>query len=98
MKEATETHLWPDSFPRLSTLSTLLENERDIGFETFRTVLSDRSLGEKGICRHEKGGEGIVTVFQIAVRNGGEEQGVRAEIVVGKPDEGGEKIVFEFGE
>jgi len=64
----------------------------------YRRVLSDRSLGEKGICRHE-GGEGIVTVFSIAVRNGGKEkEGVRAEIVVGKPDEGGEKIVFHFDE
>jgi hypothetical protein len=71
-----------------------------MSFEKIRSILSDRSLGEKGICRFESEEEGdIVTVFSIGVRNSTTvegEGGVRAEVVVGRPDEGGEQIVFEF--
>ncbi|GAA5895407.1 uncharacterized protein JCM6883_001494 [Sporobolomyces salmoneus] len=103
--EPSETHLWPDSFPRLSTLESLLESialeEQEEGegmsFEKIRTILSDRSLGEKGICRHENEKNGdIVTVFSIGIRNAREMKDVKARVIVGRPDEGGEMIEFDF--
>ncbi|GAA5956934.1 hypothetical protein JCM3765_006645 [Sporobolomyces pararoseus] len=110
--EPTETHLWPDSFPRLSTLDNLLlstcastvspsqvggQRDEKMSFEKMRKVLSDRSLGEKGICRFEDEKDGdIVTVFSIGVRNDSAREQLKAEVVVGRPDEGGELIEFGF--
>jgi hypothetical protein len=65
--------------------------------ERIREVLSDRSLGEKGICRYEDEKQGdIVTVFSIAVRNSTNAKELKAEVVIGRPDEGGELIEFDF--
>lgn len=70
-----------------------------MSFDRAREVLSDRSLGQKGICRHEdeKSGD-IVTVFSIAVKNSKEKDKVKAEVIVGRPDEAGEMIEFGFRE
>ncbi|GAA5998356.1 hypothetical protein JCM5350_007429 [Sporobolomyces pararoseus] len=116
--EPTETHLWPDSFPRLSTLDNLLlstntstaasspqvtadtagsQVDKKMSFGKMRKVLSDRSLGEKGICRFEDEESGdIVTVFSIGVRNASSHEQLKAEVIVGRPDEGGELIEFGF--
>ncbi|GAA5836779.1 hypothetical protein JCM3766R1_006261 [Sporobolomyces carnicolor] len=117
-KEETETQLWPDSFPRLSTLETLLSNVTDgvsasstsvdnaqtprteggdMSFAQIRNILSDRSLGEKGICRYENERDGdIVTVFSIATRHSRDREDLEAQVIVGRPDEGGQLIKFDF--
>ncbi|GAA6060359.1 hypothetical protein JCM10212_004543 [Sporobolomyces blumeae] len=77
-------------------------------FELIRSrVLSDRSLGPKGICRDEAeepdGSGGVVTVFSIVVRHGEagstglgrRGKGVRTEVKIGRPDLDGEIIAFE---
>ncbi|GAA6023179.1 hypothetical protein JCM11491_003290 [Sporobolomyces phaffii] len=112
--EPTETHLWPDSFPRLTTLDAMLvascaspssserpdDDATTMSFDKVRTILSDRTLGEKGICRFEAAERGdIVTVFSIGIKSRPsdcEGDTTRAEVVVGRPDEGGQVIEWTF--
>jgi isopenicillin-N N-acyltransferase-like protein len=95
LKDEREMFLWPDSLRRLPRLADLTRSAVAEGltpsFETYRRILSDRTDGETSICRHE-GAEGIETVFSIAIDG----QSRRAEVKVGRPDEGGEILVLAF--
>lgn len=94
LNDEREMFLWPDSMRRLPRLETLtrqaLEQGEKVRYETYRRILSDRSDGERSICRFEA--KGIVTVFSIAVDCAGR----RAEVKLGRPDEEGEVLVLEF--
>lgn len=94
LQDEREMFLWPDSMRRLPRLETLtlqaLEKGEKVGYETYRRILSDRSDGERSICRFEA--KGIVTVFSIAVDCAGR----RAEVKLGRPDEEGKVLVLEF--
>ncbi|GAA5865216.1 hypothetical protein JCM8547_008317 [Rhodosporidiobolus lusitaniae] len=85
-KLSHEVPVWlPDSAGRLEIVrSRLSQAASGLSHEKIREVLSDRSLGECSICRHE-GGTGIDTLFTLTLNatNGS------AEVKVGKPDEDG---------
>lgn len=69
----------------------------EMSFSQIRNILSDRSLGEKGICRYENERDGdIVTVFSIATRHSRDREDLEAQVIVGRPDEGGQLIKFDF--
>lgn len=95
LKDEREMFLWPDSLRRLPRLAQLTKAAVAGGetpsFAAYRAILSDRSDGQKSICRHETD-RGITTVFSIAVDGAGR----RAEVKVGRPDEGGEILVLAF--
>lgn len=96
LKDNREMFLWPDSLRRLPRLDEVTRSAvaegRPPSFEVYRRILSDRIDGRTSICRHE-GGEGIETVFSIAVDG----QGRRGEVKLGRPDEEGEILVLAFG-
>ncbi|KAI5477520.1 acyl-coenzyme A:6-aminopenicillanic acid acyl-transferase-domain-containing protein [Pseudohyphozyma bogoriensis] len=86
--------LWPDSRPRLELVEKRVRATTGGPTpEVIREILSDRSLGECGILRHNgDDGVGADTLFNIAIDSAGR----RAEVKCGKTDGEGAIIKLSF--
>ncbi|KAM0753243.1 AAT-domain-containing protein [Meredithblackwellia eburnea MCA 4105] len=89
--------LWQDSPARLELVdaraSSLVKSGNKVAASSLRNILSDRSLGSVGICRHDSATKnGSDTLFSISMNLSSKE----AEVKCGKPDEAGDLIKFSF--
>ncbi|KAL8277429.1 hypothetical protein RQP46_010151 [Phenoliferia psychrophenolica] len=87
-------NLWEDSPARLRVVGERIEGMKGVvSDEGIRDVLSDRSIGTKGICRHDSVNEkGSDTLFCITMNCTAK----RGEVKCGRPDEDGAVIKLEF--